>query len=207
VTTPAENPPDQALIAAVLAGDRDRFQALVERYEAPLKRLAKNRLGRFDWAEDVVQETFLWAYKSLASYDSRYSFRTWLWTILLNQCNRHFQRRTRQAALEVESRSAQSPANNNEPLLSTEVSPADTLIAKERSQQLATVLAALPEVQADALRLRFFGDLKFQEIADVQGCSLSSAKNRVRWGLLKMAECLEKELPTVPVAEFVEESL
>jgi RNA polymerase sigma-70 factor (ECF subfamily) len=207
VTTPVENLPDQALIAAVLAGDRDRFQALVERYEGPLKRLAKNRLGRFEWAEDVVQETFLWAYKSLASYDSRYSFRTWLWTILLNQCNRHFQRRTRQAALEVESRGAQSMASDNEPLLSTEISPADTLIAKERSQQLATVLAALPQVQADALRLRFFGDLKFQEIADVQGCSLSSAKNRVRWGLLKMAECLEKELSTVVVAEPVEESL
>jgi DNA-directed RNA polymerase specialized sigma24 family protein len=37
------------------------------------------------------------------------------------------------------------------------------------------------------LRLRFYGGLKFQEIADVQGCSLTSAKNRVRWGLLKMS--------------------
>lgn len=196
------------LIAAVLSGERQRFHALVERYQGPLERLAKSRLGRHDWAEDVVQETFLWAYKSLSSYDSRYSFRTWLWTILLNQCNRHYQKRTRQAALETASHACQQrdPA---EPLVSNEASPADALLAKERAHLLAAVLAELPEAQADALRLRFFGELKFQEIADVQGCSLTSAKNRVRWGLLKMAERLgaremdvfSQDQPVFPLAE------
>jgi RNA polymerase sigma-70 factor (ECF subfamily) len=46
-------------------------------------------------------------------------------------------------------------------------------------------------VQADALRLRFFGGLKFHEIAEAMPCSLTSAKNRVRWGLLRMAEMLQ----------------
>jgi RNA polymerase sigma-70 factor (ECF subfamily) len=47
-------------------------------------------------------------------------------------------------------------------------------------------------VQADALRLRFFGGLKFQEIADAMQCSLNTAKNRVRWGLMRMAELMQK---------------
>lgn len=183
-------PSDASLIAAVLAGEREHFAGLVERYQGPLLRLARSRLGRHDWAEDVVQETFLWAYKSLASYDSRYSFRTWLWTILLNQCNRHYQRRTRQTALEQERQLADKAGGEGECLATAEASPSERLLAKERAQQLADVLAELPDVQADALRLRFFGELKFQEIADVQGCSLTSAKNRVRWGLLKMAERL-----------------
>ena len=183
-----ETPSDAALIVAVLDGQRDRFAQLVERYQGPLLKLARSRLGRYDWAEDVVQETFLWAYKSLASYDSRYNFRTWLWTILLNQCNRHWQRRQRQpAATGVET---SGPAAL---LLSEEVSPAESLLAKERAEQLADVLAELPEEQADALRLRFFGELKFQEIADVQGCSLTTAKNRVRFGLLKVAQRLQPE--------------
>jgi RNA polymerase sigma-70 factor (ECF subfamily) len=52
-------------------------------------------------------------------------------------------------------------------------------------------LARLPAAQADALRLRFFGGLKFQEIADTMPCSLNTAKNRVRDGLARMAEMLE----------------
>jgi RNA polymerase sigma-70 factor (ECF subfamily) len=67
-------------------------------------------------------------------------------------------------------------------------------LAKERAEQLNRELAGLPPEQADALRLRFFGGLKFQEIADVQQCSLTSAKNRVRWGLLKMANRLSVDL-------------
>ena len=46
----------------------------------------------------------------------------------------------------------------------------------------------LPSVMADALRLRFFGELKFQEIADAMSCSISTAKNRVRWGLEEIGE-------------------
>jgi RNA polymerase sigma-70 factor (ECF subfamily) len=46
-------------------------------------------------------------------------------------------------------------------------------------------------VQADALRLRFFGGLKFEEIAGAMQCSLSTAKNRVRWGLERMAELVQ----------------
>lgn len=190
MTSPFSPPSDASLIAAVLAGERERFAVLVERYQGPLLRLARNRLGRHDWAEDVVQETFLWAFKSLASYDSRFSFRTWLWTILLNQCNRHYQRRARQTALEQARQPQGDVGLDGERLATDEASPSERLLAKERAQQLADVLAELPDVQADALRLRFFGELKFQEIADVQGCSLTSAKNRVRWGLLKMAERL-----------------
>lgn len=180
--------PDASLIAAVLSGEREQFRALVERYEGPLLRLARNRLGRHDWAEDAVQETFLWAYKSLVGYDSRYSFRTWLWTILLNQCNRQHQKRTRRVELETATTSARQMGTD--PLASQEACPSTALLAKERAEVLAEVLAALPEAQADALRLRFFGELKFHEIADVQGCSLTSAKQRVRMGLLKMAERL-----------------
>lgn len=58
---------------------------------------------------------------------------------------------------------------------------------KERGELLEQLLTELSEPQADALRLRFYGGLKFQEIADAMGCSLSSVKNRVRWGLEKMS--------------------
>ena len=88
--------------------------------------------------------------------------------------------------LTTETVAAQQTANQ---LRSTE-SPADRLLATERSERLNAMLDQLPANQADALRLRFFGGLKFREIAQTMNCSLSTAKNRVRWGLTKMADQL-----------------
>src|SRR6187401_210788 len=86
---------DALLVSAILAGNREAFVQLVERYQAPLRAAARSRLGRDDWADDVVQETFLCLLKWLRTYDSRFSFRTWLWTILLNQCHRHLKKCSR----------------------------------------------------------------------------------------------------------------
>ena len=72
--------------------------------------------------------------------------------------------------------------------------PAARLLAKEQSEELESLLARLPEAQADALRLRFFGELKFQEIADAMGCSLATAKNRVRWGLTALSNMMHANL-------------
>ncbi|MBP90128.1 MAG: hypothetical protein CMJ64_26045 [Planctomycetaceae bacterium] len=197
--TPPEPISDGTLISAVLAGETDAFEQLVDRYQRQLGRVARSRMGRPDWAEDVVQETFMCAFKSLHTYNSQYSFRTWLWTILLNQCRRQLKRFSRGVFIgswEEQASDEERRATLADELKSKE-SPSTRLAARERSELLDTLLAKLPEAQADALRLRFFGGLKFHEITDAMGCSLSTAKNRVRWGLTKMAEFLgpEDDLP------------
>lgn len=177
-------------MARVEHGETECFAELVRRYQGALVRVAVSRLGRADWAEDVVQETFLAAFKSRASYDSRFGFRTWLWTILLNQCHGHYQRRMRSIPLEPLSEACE-PAVGSSSHDSRSSSPLAQLLAKERTAQLEELLARLPLKQADALRLRFFAGLKFQEIADATHCCLNTAKNRVRDGLMRMAELLE----------------
>jgi RNA polymerase sigma-70 factor, ECF subfamily len=187
---PALRQSDAELMARVERGERECFAELVRRYRAALLRVAASRLGRADWAEDVVQETFMAAFKSCGSYDARFSFRTWLWTILLNQCRGHYQRRARSVPMapltgEVEQVLAQVWRQQGD------ASPLGALMAKERAAQLEALLAQLTGAQADALRLRFFGGLKFHEIARTMQCSLNTAKNRVRIGLTRMAELLE----------------
>ncbi|WP_158261138.1 MULTISPECIES: RNA polymerase sigma factor, partial [Pirellulaceae] len=91
-TTPDRPPTDGELLTAVLSGQREKFAEIVRRYQTPLLRLAMSRLGRQQEAEDAVQQTFLNAFRWLNTYDSRYSFRTWLWTILINNCNRLHQK-------------------------------------------------------------------------------------------------------------------
>ncbi len=186
---PRAEPSDAALVARVRAGQTACFDQLVRRYQVALMRVARSRLGRADWAEDVVQETFLAAFRSCAHYDPRFSFRTWLWTILLNQCHSHYHRRMRSVPLEP------WPVKHDEALAAREQqssggSPLAELLAKERAEHLDLLLRRLSAVQADALRLRFFGGLKFQEIAVAMQCSLNTAKNRVKIGLMRMAELI-----------------
>ena len=180
--------PDGMLIDAVLAGEREAFAHLVTRYQGPLLKAAISRLGQRALAEEVVQETFLCALKWLHTYDSRYSFRTWLWTILLNQCTRQGKREARHAAA-TEPGSA-IPATSAAQTC-PEPSPLEEVLAREDGRLVQELLARLPETQADALRLRFFGGLTFPEIAAAMKCSESGAKNRVKLGLLQLSKwCL-----------------
>jgi RNA polymerase sigma-70 factor, ECF subfamily len=176
--------PDGLLIAAALAGEEDAFALLVARYQGPLARAAISRLGRRELAEEAVQETYLCAHRWLATYDSRYSFRTWLWTILLNQCSRQAKREAKQFV--------PSSIDNRQPEECPQASPLDQLLARESGERLHELLARLPEAQADALRLRFFGGLTFPEIAQAVKCSEAGAKNRVKSGLLKLAQWLKR---------------
>jgi len=188
---------DGVLIAAALAGEEAAFATLVTRYQAALLKAAVSRLRRRELAEEAVQEAFLCAHRWLASYDSRFSFRTWLWTILLNQCSRQAKREARHSSPGVADAanvtdSAQSAVAHVAATSAGQRSPLEQLVAREASENLHELLAQLPDNQADALRLRFFGGLTFPEIASAMGCSEPGAKNRVRTGLLKLTQWLTK---------------
>ena len=180
--------PDGMLIAAVQAGEAEAFAHLVRRYQGPLVKVATSRLGRQQLAEEAVQETFLCAHKWLHTYDSRYSFRTWLWTILLNQCTRLGKREARQAEIAAASAGADQSLSG----ICPERSPLEQLLAREDGRLVHDLLARLPEAQADALRLRFFGGFSFPEIAAAMQCSESGAKNRVKVGLVTLSSWLKE---------------
>src|SRR5690606_6920409 len=123
---------DAQLMARIQRGEMELFSELVARYEPALRRVARSRLGRADWAEDVVQETFLSAFKSRATFDPQYSFRTWLWTILLRHCHAHYHRRQRSVPVET----LGSDTERDVPALSEPASgtPLGHLLAKERAE-------------------------------------------------------------------------
>lgn len=182
---------DQELMRRVQQGETALFAEIVRRYQPALLRVARSRLGRPDRAEDAVQETFLAAFKARDTYRDAYSFRTWLWTILLNKCRRSWGGETREPRVFCwtdEASGHEQPALDQARPAGRGEQPFERVLARERSELLEASLAALPTVQADALRLRFFGGLKFEEIAETMQCSLGTAKNRVRWGLMRMAD-------------------
>lgn len=192
-TSEHEQPPDdsdESVVDAVLRGETQQYSVLMRRYEQSLFRLALSRLGRIERAEDAVQEAFYCAYRSLKTFNPKYRFRTWLWTILLNTCRAQMKRqRLHEKTFYVPDDDKHSSIVERVP--GNEPEPADVFCARERSAQLDRLLASLPVHDADALRLRFFGGLKFSEIAEVMGSSLSGAKTRVRRGLSRMSALLK----------------
>jgi RNA polymerase sigma-70 factor (ECF subfamily) len=188
---------DVQIMRLVQSGQVELFDVLVQRYRGPLLNVAWSKLGDPTWAEDAVQETFLAAFTSRSTYDPQFAFRTWVWTILLNLCRRQWQRReTRPREQSLPQAPAVSLPGFREPF-TEETAPA-ILLRSERRAEVHRLLDRLPEVQADALRLRFFGGLQFSEIALAMNSSLGAAKQRVKNGLVALADQLrhtEGEIP------------
>lgn len=187
----ADQATDGEILAAVLAGDADQYAVIVRRYRRALQNLAFSYLGDSQLAEDAVQEAFLNSFRWLHTYDSRYSFRTWLWRILLNVCHRIREKAKRQPVTTTTLTAGAAPSSPS--LLDSEV-PCEALsrlISGERKERVLKLLDRLSPIQAEAIRLRFFGEMKFQEIADAQGIGLPAAKARVRNGLLQMAKLIQ----------------
>jgi len=188
---------DALIMRRVQAGDLERFAVLIRRYQRALFRAAVSRLGERTWAEDVVQETFLAAFAGRASYNPAFSFRTWLWTILINLCKRQWKRRATRPAQQPLS-VFESAGSGTAPEPAEAATGLSCLLQAERIERVRELLAELPEEQADALRMRFFGELTFPEIAAALGCSLNTAKSRVRYGLEKIGRALRPEEGEIP---------
>ena len=178
-----EESSDAEAIASVLDGDIDRFEILVQRYHPAMLRTAIMRIGDRQAAEDVVQDSLLAAFRGLKSYDSNYSFRTWLWAILVNESRRKYARMKKSVATVADDAAIEGVARN----------PDEQSLAAEQLKRIMHLLDRLPEKQAQAIRLRFAGELKYREMAQLLDCSLATAKNRVRSGLLTLGNLVQAE--------------
>jgi len=177
---------DATIMKRICAGEYLLYDELVLRYRDRLLRFAWSKYGSMSTAEDLVQEAFLSAFAARESYKPEFAFSTWLWTIFLNLCRRHYKRELRQPR-EIVRSSLATTETAKIPEPSSPETPLQVALKTEQFELLALYLSELTEVQADALRLRFFGGMKFTEIALTMDCSLSAAKIRVKNGLLKLA--------------------
>ncbi len=176
---------DIEIMERVKNGEHSLFEELVLRYRSTMLRVAGSKMSDVNWAEDVVQESLMAAFTARDTFNAEYSFRGWIWTILLNTCRRQLKNRGRTKEF------TRSSLPKRDELLIPEPASDDTglqrLLNDESQRLLAAELDRLPEAQADAIRLRFYGGLKFQEIADAMQCSLRAAKLRVKNGLVTLS--------------------
>ena len=172
---------DEELVARSVQGDTESFNELVLRWERSIYVLAFRVLGREEEARDVCQDTFLRAFRGLAAFRGQAKFSSWLYRIALNLC-RDAIRRERRTPLVAVSEGVDPTA-----LAAQQPSPGpsveDLVAQAELSRHVASAMRRLPEDQRTAIVLKEYHGLTFQEIADVMGCPLSTAKTRLYQGL------------------------
>ena len=181
---------DEELVARSVAGDNDSFNQLILRWERPIYALAYRQIGREDEARDVCQEAFLRAFRALPGFKGQAKFSSWLYRITLNLC-RDWMRRERRAPF------VQPPEGvDMADLVSAEVSPTesieDVIGRKDLGRHVAKAMSVLPEEQRSAILLKEYHGLTFQEIAELQGCPLSTVKTRLYQGLTVLRRELER---------------
>jgi RNA polymerase sigma-70 factor (ECF subfamily) len=171
---------DAELVRRARDGDPTAFEALVDRHYGDCLRYAFRMLGDRADAEEVVQDTFVRAYRSLRRYRERDQFRAWLLRILINRC------RSRAAALRRRLRHLDAFAASRDPV------PAAPMPNGGFGRAVQRALAALPPDQREAFLLRHLEDLSYDEIARITGAGLSALRMRVKRAREKLAQLLEE---------------
>jgi len=181
---------DDELVARSLGGDVDSFNQLILRWERPIYALAYRTIGREEEARDVCQEAFLRAYRALPGFKGQAKFSSWLYRITLNLCRDWMRKQRRQPVSQIpEDADIDEMAASTGPVESIE----DLVARRELSSVVEDAMSHLPEEQRTAIILKEYHGMTFQEIADLQGCPLSTVKTRLYQGLSVLRRELEQQ--------------
>ena len=186
---------DEELVARAQGGDIESFNQLIVRWERPIYALAYRVIGKEEDARDVCQDAFLRAYRALPGFKGQAKFSSWLYRIALNLC-RDWIRRQRRAPV------SQLPEDMDAIELASEKGPVesieDLVARRELSAIVEEAMSELSEEQRTAIILKEYHGMTFQEIADMQGCPLSTVKTRLYQGLSLVRRRLEQQGQLTP---------
>jgi len=182
---------DAAAVALARDGDSDAFRALVDRHSRAVYRLAHRMTGNPQDAEDVVQETFLKAYRQLGRFESRANFGTWLHRIAVNCSIDLIRGRKNQEAghdavdLEILDGARSNPDERVDP------SPERLMLSTEVQERVGKAMDGLTAMERAAFVLRHFEGQSIEEISHALGLKANAAKHSIFRAVRKMRLALE----------------
>ena len=173
---------DRLLVEQAQTGDREAFEQLVYRHDRDILRLAYHMLGDRDEAQEVFQETFLKAYRSLARFRSESSFYTWIYRIATNVSLDRL--RKRQSLREEISYEANTEAHPDRPALKDTLeeksyysNPERRLYGREVGLKIQDALNTLSEKERLVFVLRHYQGVRLRMIGEITGSTEETAKN------------------------------
>jgi len=168
-------------IQSVLNGDREKFTLFVDKYKGPVYNMVYRLTGNGHDAEDLAQETFIKAYRSLNSFKTNKKFFPWLYAIAINLTRNHLKKKK---PLLVE---------NVDHFQTDKRNPEQAVSKRQEAEAIAHHIQRLPVSLREAIILRYYHYLRFEDISQILCISLSAAKMRVYRGLEKLEILLKRK--------------
>lgn len=166
--------PDRELVEAAAAGSRDAFDELVRRHQAAILTLARVLTGGRGDADDLAQDVFVRAWRSLRGFRGESTFRTWLHRVAINVVRTSQAKHGRLMRLFTSGRESEAGETFDPPATDE---PVDTALA--RRQVIDRALAALPEELRVAVTLRDLQGLEYKEIAALLDVPIGTVESRI----------------------------
>ena len=168
---------DIQLIHRILSGDETAFSALVRKYQKNVHALAWRKIGDFHIAEEIAQDTFLQAYKNLATLRNPNQFAGWLYVIANRLCLKWLQKKKPAIQLLEDT----SVVEINESSYNRYVSEQRETAATDRRHEIVEeLLERLPESERTVVTLYYLGEMTAKEIGNFLGVSVNTIKSRLR---------------------------
>ena len=177
-----DEPSDVHLVARSLAQDQEAFGQLIDRHAAAIVNLGYRMVGNRTEAEDLAQETFLAAYKSLSTFRADSKFSTWLYRIATNKCKDWLRfKRPGQGQYDLD-------ADESLDLYVTEDRTPEVLLSRQQvAQELEQAIQRLPPLYREAFVLKHVDGLSYEEMEDILGVSGDTLKMRVYKGRVQLS--------------------
>ncbi|MBC7805107.1 MAG: sigma-70 family RNA polymerase sigma factor [Akkermansiaceae bacterium] len=192
--TPGETDGDVFLVRRAAEGDRTAFRELFERYQRPIAALVGRMVASPDDVDDILQETFLRAWKGLPRFRGDAQFSTWLYRIAVNTAIKYRSRRKNETASLVSLSPDEEtgmggieslPADPGcDPLRGGD--PFQAAQKQEQEQVIRKAVQALPEKQRSVVLLHYFEGRSCEEISGIVGCSLGTVWSRLHYACKRL---------------------
>jgi RNA polymerase sigma-70 factor, ECF subfamily len=188
---------EAAWVSRTLAGDTRGFDSLVRRYHAPLQRMLRAMLRDEADADDVLQETFLRAFRFLNRFDPARPFGPWLLQIGANLGRNRLRQRTARAEVPIDA----SPAGEDGSALSDRLADPRALDRIEHRLLAGSVRRAmdgLPEELRVVLEMRILAEMSYQEIASALAIPIGTVMSRLHRARARLQAALADPAPAGP---------
>jgi len=169
---------DKALISKAIDGDREAFDVLVLKYQSKISQAMSRFVDDRSIIMDIVQETFVKAYRSLSSFRGDSSFYTWVYRIAINTAKNFSKQKIRRPPDEdIDFLDAENQVWRTR--LKETATPERLLLRDELQETVLMAVNTLPDVLRISLILREMGGLSYDEIASVMNCPVGTVRSRI----------------------------
>jgi len=188
---------DEELVERALNGEEDAFGQIFDRYRAPVYSTAYRIIQDPEAARDATQEIFVKIHRSLRNFDPRRArFSTWIYRLATNQAIDAWRSRRARGESQLPQEAADTERMAQEGILAEAIrSPYESYASRERIEEIRRCVDALPELQKKVFVLRYFQQLKLDEIAEVEDCNLGTVKT----SLFRATQTIRRHLRRVGV--------